>query len=204
MYTRANFTTQFSPYISNLVRGTGLLTGTVIAQAIIESQGKVNGTYYVGGSTLSQKANNYFGIKCHGWSGRGFNIDTGEQHPDGTKYIHKNACFRAYDSVQDSIKDYVNFLLTNPRYREAGVFNAPTVEEQAKALKRAKYATNPDYAGLVTGVYDGIKNYIIEAKVTLEKDPKAFIKQNWWVFLLLLAFLAGIGVVSYKLIKTRK
>ena len=38
------------------------------------------------GVPLSQEANNYFGIKCHGWSGRGYNIDTREE-----------TCFRAED-----------------------------------------------------------------------------------------------------------
>ena len=200
MYTRENFVTRFTPFVNKTVRGTGLFPGTVFAQAIIESQGKVGGTYYVGASTLSQKANNYFGIKCHGWSGKTFNIDTGEQHPDGTTYIDKKACFRAYDRVEDSIKDYVNFLLSNPRYRDAGVFDAKSVEEQADALKRAGYATGTHYAQLVKDVYANIKGYIKSAY----DDPKAFIKRNWWVILLLMAFLVGIGVITYKLVKTRK
>lgn len=200
MYTREGFVTRYTPFVNKVVKGTGLLPGTVFAQAIIESQAKVGGTYYVGGSTLSQKANNYFGIKCHGWSGRTFNIDTGEQHPDGTTYTDKNACFRAYDRVEDSIQDYVRFLLTHSRYRDAGVFDAKTVAEQADALKRAGYATNTQYAQLIKKVYASIKGYIKSAY----QEPKAFIKRNWWVILLLMAFLGGIGVITHRLIKRRK
>jgi len=200
MYTREGFVTRYTPFVNKTVRGTGLFPGTVFAQAIIESQGKINGVRYVGGSTLSQKANNYFGIKCHGWKGRTFNIDTGEYTPKGQYYVEKNSCFRAYDSVEDSIKDYVNFLLTNDRYRAAGVFDAKSVDEQADALKRGGYATSTHYAQLIKDVYGSIKGYIKSAY----EDPKAFIKRNWWVLLILMAFLAGIGVIITKLIQTRK
>ena len=51
-YTREEFVKEYGPYISMVTRGTGILPGTLIAQAIIESQGKVNGSYRVGGSTI--------------------------------------------------------------------------------------------------------------------------------------------------------
>ena len=41
-YTREEFVETYGPYIARATRGTGLLPGTVISQAIIESQGKVN------------------------------------------------------------------------------------------------------------------------------------------------------------------
>ena len=81
-YTRKQFVERYGPYISKATKGSGILPGTLIAQAIIESQGRVGGSYRDGASTLSRKANNYFGIKCHGWSGGKFNIDTGEQDID--------------------------------------------------------------------------------------------------------------------------
>lgn len=211
-YTRPEFIEKYGGFIAKTVRGTGILAGTLIAQAIIESQGKVNGSYKVGGSKLSRAANNYFGIKCHNWSGKGFNIDTGEQHPDGTTYVDKNACFRAYDSVEDSIKDYVKFLKENPRYKKAGVFEAKTVKEQAEALKRAGYATSASYVDMVTSVYNGVKDYVDKFSAygisgifkSFTNNPSAFIKRNKYAVIGTSIILIGIGVGTYMLLKNRK
>lgn len=204
-YTRPEFVKRYGGFIANAVKGTGLLVGTVVAQAILESQGKVNGTYRVGGSKLSREANNYFGIKCHGWSGKGYNIDTGEQKPDGTKYIQSNACFRAYDSVEDSILDYIKFLKSNPRYERAGVFKAKTVKEQAEALKRAGYATAVNYASTLDTIYKGVQDYVDKfneygvkgiAK-SFFNNPIAFVKRNKVVVGLSVLMVASIGVGIY-------
>lgn len=162
MYTREGFTEKYSPFINGVTKGTGILPGTVISQGIIESSGKApDGNWSVGGSKLSREANNYFGIKCHaGWTGKTYNISTGEVSPTGQKYTDVNACFRKYDSVEDSITDYVKFLKGNSRYANAGVFNAKTVEEQATALKKAGYATDPNYPAMIAGVYHKIKHKI--------------------------------------------
>jgi flagellum-specific peptidoglycan hydrolase FlgJ len=190
-YTRQDFVKKYGGFIAKTVKGTGLHAGTVISQAIIESQGKVGGSYRVGGSKLSREANNYFGIKCHGWSGRGYNIDTGEQKPDGTRYIDKQACFRAYDNVEDSIRDYVKFLKDNPRYRRAGVFEAPTVRDQALALKRAGYATSIKYADTVTSVYNSVKDYVAQYAVA----QNSFFKKNKFLIIGTVALLgAGVGI----------
>ena len=210
-YTRPEFVEKYGGFIAKTVKGTGILSGTLIAQAIIESQGKVNGSYRVGGSTLSQNANNYFGIKCHNWSGKGYNIDTGEQRPDGSRYVDKNACFRAYDSVEDSIEDYVKFLKENPRYENAGVFQAKTVREQADALKRAGYATSITYADTVTKVYEGVKDYVDKfAKYGISgiyksfvNNPSAFIKRNKFAIIGASLIIVGIGVGTYLVIKNK-
>ena len=146
--TRKEFINEFGAYVHQVTRGTGILPGTLIAQLFLESsKGGV-----VGGSRLSQDANNYFGIKCSGgWQGPKYYIDTREVV--NGKNVIVNACFRKYGSIQDSIQDYVLFLQENNRYKTAGVFEAKTVKEQAQALKRAGYATAPSYAQLVYDVY---------------------------------------------------
>ena len=199
-YTREEFVATYGPYIARETKGTGILPGTVVAQAIIESQGKINGSYRVGGSTLSLKANNYFGIKCHGWSGRGYNIDTREQTSEGADYTERNACFRAYDSVEDSIDDYVDFLLSNSNYRKAGVFEADTVYKQAQALKRAGYATDVNYASTISKVYEGVKDYVDKYSrygikgvwSSFRRDPSAFVKRNKVAFI-------GVGILGISL-----
>jgi flagellum-specific peptidoglycan hydrolase FlgJ len=46
----------------------------------------------------------------------------------------------------------VKFLKENARYRNAGVFDAKSPEEQIKAIKKAGYATSPTYAEFVTSI----------------------------------------------------
>jgi len=146
--SRSQFINEFGPYIFEVTKGTGILPGTLIAQAFLESSSRG----IVGGSTLSKEANNFFGIKCGpAWTGETYYINTREVISG--KDVTINACFRKYASVKDSIKDYVNFLQVNARYANAGVFTAKTVKEQAEALKAAGYATAPGYAKLVNDVY---------------------------------------------------
>ena len=166
--TRKQFVEKYEPFINTVVKNSGLFPGTMIAQAIIESSGKYNGVWSVGGSGLSRKANNFFGIKCSpGWKGKTFNANTGEYSPGGQYYVQQNACFRKYDNVEESILDHLKFLQTNSRYSKNGVFNAKNISEQATALKKAGYATAPNYASTIVKVYNEIKPYL-----TFEEDQK--------------------------------
>src|SRR3989304_655967 len=178
-YTRDEFTKKYSSFIAKAVKGTGILVGTVLAQAILESQGKEGSVYKVGASKLAKEANNYFGIKCHGWSGEKYNIDTTEYTPSGQKYVSKSSCFRAYSNVEDSIKDYVKFLKENERYERAGVFKATTVRKQAEALKE----------------------HISENVAEVTKFQVNFAKKYWWVILLGTAGVVGIVYATVKLKK---
>jgi len=157
-YTRTEFIDKYGAFIHKTVKGSGILAGTLISQAILESSGKdESGNWKVGGSKLSREANNFFGIKSSTkWGGKTYNIDTGEVIK-GKKVI-VNADFRAYDSVKDSIEDYVKFLKENSRY--SNVLKVKTVSEQAKELKKAGYATSNEYANTVTNIYLSLKNEI--------------------------------------------
>jgi flagellum-specific peptidoglycan hydrolase FlgJ len=149
--SRKQFIEQYGSFVHKATRGTGILPGTLIAQLFIESQSK-NKPGVVGSSGLTQRSHNYFGIKCAGgWKGQTVYADTREVIKGNSVTV--KACFRKYDSIQDSIKDYINFLQSNPRYKNAGVFEAKTVKDQAEALKAAGYATAPGYAKLVNDVY---------------------------------------------------
>lgn len=162
--SRKQFVEKYGSFIKEICEGTGLLPGTVVAQAIIESSGKYQGTWYVGGSGLSRKANNFFGIKCGtNWKGKTYNSKTGEYSSSG-EYYFITSCFRAYNSVEDSIKDHLNFLQTNKRYANAGVFKAKTVKDQAIGLKKAGYATAPNYANTILSVYNDIAPLLDEQK----------------------------------------
>ncbi len=160
--TRKEFINEFGAYVHKVTRGTGILPGTLIAQLFLESSSKG----VVGASKLSQEANNYFGIKCAGgWDGPKYYIETREVL--NGRSVMVPACFRAYGSIKDSIQDYVLFLQENPRYKNAGVFEAKTVKEQAQALKRAGYATAPGYADLVFDVYKPYAQLIEDQKTLM-------------------------------------
>lgn len=163
--TRQDFVKKYAPFVNEATAGTGIFAGTLFAQAILESSGKYKGEWLVGGSKLSREANNFFGIKAQkGYKGKIYNIATGENKPSGEYYVIKDN-FRRYDSVEDSIKDYINFLQTNPRYTKGGVFKAKNVMEQAEALKKSGYATAPNYAEIVNSVYNSVKEFIISAPI---------------------------------------
>ena len=160
MFSREAFTKQFFPVALTASAGTGIFPETIITAAILESSGQVNGTWYVGASKLANDYNNYFGIKAGtGWTGPTVNMKTGEYTPGGVPYNITDS-FRAYPSVNDSFNDYVNFLKVNPRYTAAGVFTASNPYEQFQRLKDAGYATNPNYASLMTSVLNSIKKFI--------------------------------------------
>lgn len=162
--TRKDFIKNYLPFVNEAIKGSGIFAGTLFSQAILESSS--NPTHLVGSSKLSREANNFFGIKASkSWKGKTYNISTREVSPAGQSYFIKGD-FRKYDSVEASIKDYVHFLLNNKRYKTAGVFVAKNVKEQAEALKRAGYATAPNYADIVNSVYRGISKFMNETIIT--------------------------------------
>lgn len=186
-YTRDEFVKKYGSFIHKAIKGTGILAGTLVAQAILESSGKdEDGNWKVGGSKLSREANNLFGIKASsGWKGKTYNINTGEVI--GGKKVVVNADFRAYDDYKDSIKDYVKFLKENPRY--SNVFKAKTVSEQAKELKKAGYATAPNYSDTVTSVYNSVKDLVDASEIKYKKVRKA---KNYTIsFIILGGLIAG-------------
>lgn len=87
---------------------------------------------------------NLFGIKAGGsWSGKVAEITTTE-YIDGIPRKVK-AKFRAYDSYEDSFRDYARLITENPRYAKA-VQSTGSAAAYASALQKAGYATDPLYA----------------------------------------------------------
>ncbi len=125
---------------------TGIPATFMVAQAAHESGWGKHEIRNADGSTSF----NLFGMKAGaGWKGKVANVTTTEV-VDGEprKVIAK---FRAYDSYEDSFKDYAAMMKNNPRY--AGVVaSSSTPETFAKGLQRAGYATDPAYADKLTRV----------------------------------------------------
>lgn len=125
---------------------TGIPASFMIAQAAHESGwGKREITGKDGTPSF-----NVFGIKATaGWTGKVAEVQT-------TEYINGKpqkvmAKFRAYDSYEDSFKDYARLIGTNSRYKDV-VAKADTAEGFARGLQKAGYATDPDYASKLARV----------------------------------------------------
>jgi len=156
--------------------GTGILPETVLCQSAIESA--------YGQSLLASKYNNYFGIKAgSSWKGNYVLLPT-KEFVNG-KYITINDKFRRYNSFTASVSDYIKFLKGNARYKN--VFTKTSVIGQLDALQAAGYATAPNYANVIYGIY--LSNKVqIDEQIKKAKD-------------LMSLALAAIGVTGYVLIR---
>ncbi|HLG35471.1 MAG TPA: glucosaminidase domain-containing protein [Bacteroidia bacterium] len=124
---------------------TGVPASITLAQAVFESGD--------GNSELAREANNHFGIKCHKeWAGETFSQDDD----------HRNECFRRYNSVRESFDDHSDFLRTRDRY--AFLFSLPRTDYKAWAhgLKKAGYATNPDYPTHLIKIIEENQLYVLD------------------------------------------
>lgn len=159
---------EFIPTIAPLVvaennkRGKPLYPSVVIAQAICESGW--------GQSTIMMKANAIFGIKAtSSWKGKVYNSNTQECY-DGSTYTNITACFRAYNSLAESISDYFDLITKSERYRKACVSNSPL--ECITAIKNGGYATSPTYINTIMSIinsnnltqYDNVENSVDNSK----------------------------------------
>ena len=119
----------------NQKRGNPLYSSVVIAQSILETGW--------GSSSLMMKAKAIFGIKAGVfWRGKVYNAKTKECY-DGKNYTNIVDCFRAYDSFEDSIKDYFDLICNSKRY--SGAINSSSPVACISAIKGGGYATSPTY-----------------------------------------------------------
>lgn len=95
---------------------------------------------------------NFFGIKAHNsWQGDVAVVDTLE-YRQGVAQKEK-AKFRAYESPEQSLGDYVDFIKSNPRYQQA-VAVADNPRAYFQQLQAAGYATDPNYAQKILSVFN--------------------------------------------------
>ena len=87
-------------------------------------------------SPLASDGNNHFGIKCHkDWTGKTMAYDDDE----------KGECFRVYDSADESFRDHSDFLRYRDRYKFLFELDTKDYKSWAYGLKKAGYATDPNY-----------------------------------------------------------
>lgn len=124
----------------------GLNPAVMVAQAALETGwGK-----HVINKSDGNSSFNLFNIKSDkSWEGDKANKMTLE-FEQGTP-VKKQASFRAYDSIEDSVNDFVQFLTQNPRYQEA-LQNTAKPAAFLDSLQKAGYATDPNYADKIKQV----------------------------------------------------
>jgi len=134
----------------------GVPADITLAQGILETES--------GNSILVKKSNNHFGIKCKDtWTGQTVS------HDDDAA----GECFRKYDSPEDSYRDHSNFLRGRDHYAFLFKLNPTDYKGWAYGLKKAGYATNPNYPKILIKT---IEDYNLNAltKTAVNEIPVYF------------------------------
>lgn len=103
-------------------------------------------------------SNNLFNIKADSrWSGDKVQKDTLEFEHGAM--VKKSEPFRMYQTLNDSVNDYINFLSTSERYQDA-LQGSSNVEHFLQGLQKAGYATDPQYADKILGTLKTVTNLL--------------------------------------------
>lgn len=105
-----------------------------------------------------QSSNNLFNIKAdRRWQGDKTSKETLEFEQGNM--VKKNEPFRVYQSIADSVNDYIDFLSSNDRYQGA-LQQTNNVEQFLQGLQSAGYATDPNYANKIMGTLKKVTQLI--------------------------------------------
>jgi nucleoid-associated protein YgaU len=135
----------------------GIPASITLAQGLYESS--------AGNSELARVANNHFGIKAgYGWNGEVYYKDDDE----------RNDAFRVYNNVEESFRDHSNFL-KKKNYASLYTLDITDYKGWARGLKRAGYATNPEYPQMIIGIIEkyNLQQYDVQGGVPAPKAPTA-------------------------------
>lgn len=140
-FTALSYIERFKAIAIKEMNVNGIPASITLAQGLFES-GNGNGD-------LAKIANNHFGIKCTSdWKGKSYYKDDDKA----------DDCFRVYDNPEDSYRDHSEFL-KRKRYAPLFELDKNDYEGWAYGLKRAGYATNPNYPQLLINI---IKKYRLD------------------------------------------
>ncbi len=148
MGNKEEFIADLYPAARRISQETGMSWELILAQAAQETGW---------GERAPPGTNNLFNIKADaGWDGprRTFRVP---EYIDGRR-VEVDQDFRAYATLDEALRDRVQFLRENPRYARAGLFDEGVrgnLEAEAQALQRAGHATDSRYAEQLLEVFDG-------------------------------------------------
>jgi len=134
----------------------GVPASITLAQGILESR--------YGLSPLAAEGNNHFGIKCHkDWKGKSMRYDDDA----------KGECFRVYDSADESFQDHSDFLRYRDRYKFLFDLKTTDYKGWAYGLKKAGYATDPNYPAKLIKYIEDYKLYEYDTMTYEESERVA-------------------------------
>jgi flagellar protein FlgJ len=144
-----DFIQKLYPAAEKIAKEMGVSPKAIISQAALETGW---GKFIIHGENKSgeqENSYNFFGIKADSrWEGEKVNVTTHE-YRDGQRVTEK-ADFRSYPTIEAGLKDYASFL-QNKRYEKA-MAAGTDVEQYAKELQQAGYATDPKYAEKISRI----------------------------------------------------
>ena len=169
-----NYISEYSSAAVDEMNRYNIPASITLAQGILESGN--------GESRLAIEGKNHFGIKCHSnWSGKTIIEDDDE----------KGECFRKYDKVSDSYRDHSLFLTERGRYSFLFEYKKSDYKKWAKGLKKAGYATNPNYPTLLIDLIERYELYTYD-KVE-QSDKKLYFAHTYG-----LPYLTGLGAFYFQ------
>ena len=130
-----------------------------LAQGILESG--------AGESMLTLKANNHFGIKCHGWKG-------GSVYHDDDR---RQECFRKYNDPKYSFRDHSLFLSERKRYAALFELKANDYKGWARGLRAAGYATDRKYPDKLINLIERYELYRYDGEV-VTNEPVVYSEKS--------------------------
>jgi LysM repeat protein len=146
--TRQQYIDKYKDIALEQMKSHGIPASITLAQGCLESGD--------GNSPLAKEANNHFGIKCHNdWKGPSMRLDDDQ----------KDECFRKYKKASDSYDDHGDFLRGRDRYSSLFDLKITDYKGWAYGLKKAGYATNPQYAQMLIKIIEDYGLYKYDSEL---------------------------------------
>jgi flagellum-specific peptidoglycan hydrolase FlgJ len=149
-----NYISQYAGIAMRQMRKSKIPASIILAQGILESGS--------GRGRLAVKANNHFGIKCHGWKGAKI------YHDDD----RSQECFRKYRKAESSYEDHSEFLTGRSRYANLFKLKPNDYKGWAKGLRAAGYATDRKYPQKLISLIERYKLYTYDEDVLEGKQSE--------------------------------
>lgn len=158
-----DFVSKLAPVVERAASKLGVDPRFVMAQAALETGWGQS----VPVDAQGRSSHNLFGIKAHGAEQT---VEVRTHEYIGGHRIDLTDSFRAYDSYEASVEDYVRFLQSQPRYADA-LAQAGDGERYAEGLQQAGYATDPRYAEKLKRIANGpmMESWTVDTPTTASR-----------------------------------
>ena len=158
---REEYIKRYKDIAINQMKSYAIPASIILAQACLESAD--------GNSPLAREANNHFGIKCHNWKGETYLYSDDKE----------NECFRKYSNPEESFRDHSDFLKYRERYQFLIELNRGDYKAWAHGLKKAGYATNPNYAQMLIKIIEDYSLFKYDSiEDTLPPKPEKRVEEQ--------------------------